>query len=145
MLFLQQQMLWGNYDPLFPATRVVLGPGGQFETAGLNQACWRSAAPIRTIFRDAFVNAGLLYFNPHSFRNTLVRYGQSVCQTPEDYKAWSQNLGHEGVLTTFYSYGEVGNQRQDEVILNVAKRQKEKLLNVEDIARAVVRELHNSG
>ena len=28
------------------------------------------------------------------------------CKTPEEYKAWSQNLGHEGVLTTFCSYGE---------------------------------------
>jgi hypothetical protein len=25
-------------------------------------------------------------------------------------RAWSQNLGHEGVLTTFYSSGAVGNR-----------------------------------
>lgn len=64
-------------------------------------AIQRSAARIRTIFRDAFTGAGLPYFNPHSFRNTLVRLGQSVCQTPEVFKAWSQNLGHDKVLTTF--------------------------------------------
>jgi len=58
---------------------------------------WTTATPIRTIFREAFEGAGLPYFNPHSFRNTLVRLGQDVCQTPEQFKAWSQNLGHEGV------------------------------------------------
>jgi hypothetical protein len=26
---------------------------------------------------------------------------------PEEFKAWSQNLGHDGVLTTFSSYGPI--------------------------------------
>lgn len=107
MAFLREEMLWGNDDPLFPATRIVLGPSRQFEAAGLERAHWSSAARIRTIFQDAFASAGLPYFNPHSFRNTLVRLGQSVCQTPEEFKAWSQNLGHDKVLTTFLSYGQV--------------------------------------
>ena len=33
------------------------------------------------------------------------------CRTPEDYKAWSQNLGHADVLTTFTSYGSVAPAR----------------------------------
>jgi hypothetical protein len=28
-------------------------------------------------------------------------------------KAWSQNLGHDHVLTTFSNYGDVGSYRQD--------------------------------
>src|SRR6266851_2565114 len=79
-------------------------------------------ATSATIFRDAFAASGLPYFNPHSLRNTLVRLGQTMCQTPEDFKAWSQNLGHEGVLTTFYSYGAVENRRQGEIIGSLAKR-----------------------
>jgi hypothetical protein len=35
---------------------------------------------------------------------------------PEQLKAWSQNLGHEKVLTTFLSYGEVACQRQGETL-----------------------------
>ena len=31
-----------------------------------------------------------------------------------------QNLGHEGVLTTFYSYGSVAIHRQGEIIRNLA-------------------------
>ncbi|GAW86470.1 hypothetical protein bplSymb_SCF02802P010 [Bathymodiolus platifrons methanotrophic gill symbiont] len=32
------------------------------------------------------------------------------------FKAWSQNLGHEQVLTTLHSYGEVQQSRQGEII-----------------------------
>lgn len=56
------------------------------------------------------------YFNPHSFRHTLVALGQQLCQTPEAYKAWSQNLGHEAVLTTLTSYGAVASARQAELM-----------------------------
>jgi hypothetical protein len=37
-------------------------------------------------------------------------------KSPEEYKAWSQNLGHENVLTTFSSYGDVARHRQAEII-----------------------------
>jgi integrase len=107
---LRRELLWGNDDPLFPVTATVIGESGQFEATGLKREHWRSAAPIRTIFREAFTTAGLPYFNPHSLRNTLVQLGETLCRTPEDFKAWSQNLGHEGVLATFRSYGAVGNQ-----------------------------------
>lgn len=56
------------------------------------------------------------YFNPHSLRNTLVCLGETLCQTPEAFKAWSQNLGHEQVLTTFTSYGDVPPRRQAEIL-----------------------------
>src|SRR5260370_4722543 len=55
----------------------------------------------KQVFKEAFASAGLPYFNPHSFRKTLALLGGELCQTPEQYKAWSQNLGHEHVLTTF--------------------------------------------
>src|SRR5262249_51360948 len=67
-------------------------------------------------FKEAFEQAGLPYFNPHSFRKTLALLGQRLCRTPEDFKAWSQNLGHEEVLTTFASYGEVAASRQAAII-----------------------------
>ena len=42
--------------------------------------------------------------------------GETLCRTPEEFKAWSQNAGHERVMTTFTSYGEVATKRQGEVI-----------------------------
>lgn len=143
--FLQEEMLWGNDDPLFPATRIALGPARQFEAVGLERAHWSSAARIRTIFRDAFVSAALPYFNPHSFRNTLVRLGQAICQTPEEFKAWSQNLGHDKVLTTFLSYGQVESPRQGEIIRGLAAPQTIGQPDVSELAKALVREMRDSG
>jgi len=139
--YLRDEKLWGNDDPLFPSTRIEVGNSRQFEAAGLSRTHWSTATPIRTIFRNAFTAAGLPYFNPHSFRNTLVRFGEKVCQTPEQFKAWSQNLGHEKVLTTFLSYGEVACQRQGEIIHNLAKPQEAKQTDADEIAKAVIKQL----
>jgi hypothetical protein len=46
----------------------------------------------------------------------LVALGQKICPNPEAFKAWSQNLGHAHVLTTFTSYGAVASSRQDEIL-----------------------------
>jgi integrase len=143
--YLRNEKLWGNDDPLFPATRIRLGATRQFEAAGLTQDHWSNATSIRTIFSDAFNRAGLPYFNPHSFRNTLVQMGESLCKTPEQFKAWSQNLGHEKVLTTFLSYGEVTCQRQGEIMLNLATPQKDVPADADKIAEAVCKKLRSSG
>ena len=63
----------------------------------------------------------LPYFNPHSFRKTLAQLGERLCSSPEQFKAWSQNLGHEKVLTTFASYGEVAAERQRDIIRELAR------------------------
>jgi integrase/recombinase XerD len=117
---LREQKLWGHDDPLFPATLVELGETRQFEAAGLARRHWRTASSIRAIFREAFESAGLPYFNPHSFRSTLVRLGETLCRDAEQFKAWSQNLGHEGVLTTFVSYGSVALRRQGQIMQELA-------------------------
>jgi integrase len=114
--YLREVRGWGDEDPLFPATHMVLNSAMQWEADGVEPRHWGNADAIRRIFRDAFAAAGYPYFNPHSLRNTLVRLGQTICKNPEDFKAWSQNLGHEHVLTTFTSYGEVAAQRQGEII-----------------------------
>jgi len=113
---LRTDKLWGLDDPLFPATRVAVGENLRFAAAGLDRKHWSSAGPIRAIFKEAFTAAGLPYFNPHSFRKTLALLGGKKCRTPEEYKAWAQNLGHEDLLTTFRSYGDVSSYRQAEII-----------------------------
>jgi integrase len=145
VLYLKDKKLWGNDDPLFPATLVASNSERQFAAVGLAREHWSSASPIRSIFREAFENAGLPYFNPHSFRNTLAQLGEEVCKTPEQFKAWSQNLGHEKVLTTFLSYGEVACQRQGEIIRNLATTQKSISTDVDMIAEAVCKKLTSSG
>ena len=120
--FLRQGLLWGDDDPLFPATNVVLGEKRLYEQSGLRREHWSTAAPIRRIFRTAFEAAGLTYFHPHSFRRTLALLAGRICRSPEQFKAWSQNLGHESVLTTWSSYGTVDEQRQKEILREMAAR-----------------------
>jgi integrase len=113
--FLRKEKLWGNDDPLFPATEMALVQNHQFGPVGLKRAHWSNAGPIRTIFKEAFERAGLPYFNPHSLRKTLTRLGGEMCHSIETYKAWSQNSGHEQVLTTLRNYGTIATERQGEI------------------------------
>ena len=141
--FLQVDLLWGNNDPLFPATRIEVGATRKFEAVGLDRAHWRSAAAIRGVFKAAFINAGLPYFNPHSFRNTLVRLGQDLCKTPEEFKAWSQNLGHDKVLTTFISYGQIDGHRQGEIIRELRNPQVASTLQFREMVLAMAAQLQS--
>ncbi len=125
-------------------TLVTLGEDRKFRVAGLDRNHWSNATSIRKIFRDAFAAAGLPYFNPRSLRKTLVQLGETCCRTPEEFKAWSQNLGHEEVLTTFRSYGAVGTRRQSELIRDLAKPQHTNRPDVVEFAKAVARELRSA-
>jgi integrase len=143
--YLREVKLWGNDDPLFPATHIAIGETRQFKVSGLERKHWSNASPIRTIFREAFDRAGLSYFNPHSFRNTLVQLGLNLCKSAEEFKAWSQNLGHENALTTLTSYGEVACQRQGEIIRDLATPQPAGQSGVKELAEAMLKELRDSG
>jgi integrase len=114
---LQRDHLWSLGDPFFPATEIAPDDRhGGFAPVGLSRRCWQGTGSINDIFRRAFVSADLPYFNPHSFRAMLVRHGMTISLAPEDFKAWSQNLGHASVMTTLTSYGQVPTHRQGELI-----------------------------
>ena len=116
VLYLTETKLFGPDDPLFPKSSIGFAVGKGFEVKGLSRERWANATPIREIFRRAFAAAGLPYFKPHSVRDTLTQLAYQRQLTPEQLKAWSQNLGHENVLTTLGSYGRVSSERQGEVI-----------------------------
>ena len=143
--FLREEKLWGNDDPLFPATRIALGKTRQFEPCGLERSHWRTTTPIRTIFREAFEAADLPYFHPHSLRHTLARLGETLCRTPEEFKAWSQNLGHEKVRTTFDSYGSVTSDRQGEIIRGLAMCHATSQAETEAVLRVLLERVRNGG
>lgn len=114
---LRTELLWSNDDPLFPPSKIAVGESGHFENCGLDRKHWKSAAAIREIFRGAFALADLPYYNPHSFRKTLVSFGYKRCAGDlEAFKVWSQNLGHTQMLTTLSSYGTVPPERQAEIL-----------------------------
>ena len=120
MEYLIKELGYKQSDPLFPKTKLGHNKNQQFEVVGLLKDHWSNANPIRKVFKQAFEAIDFPYFNPHSFRNTLVRLGENLCRTPEEFKAWSQNLGHESVLTSFYSYGDVPDYKQAELLRKLA-------------------------
>lgn len=136
---LRDEHLYGPDAPLFPATAVRVGEHGGFEPQGIARHGWASSGPIRDIFRRAFEGASLPYYNPHSFRDMLVRHAMTLDMTPETMKAWSQNLGHSDVLTTFTSYGTVPAHRQAELIRAVRQERFADALDDPDIRALIIK------
>lgn len=114
--------LFSASDPLFPKTRVGRGNGTRFAALGITREPWASASSAVKIFKSAFRAIGLPEFSPHLIRYTIVDLASRYCKTPEDFKSWSQNMGHDGVHTTFSSYGNVEPGRQGEIIRAFGKR-----------------------
>lgn len=121
---LRMELLYGNDDPVFPRTKVGVHESSGFVAIGLEAICWSTAATVRKVMREAYARVGLPYFHPHLLRKTLVQMGEQRCRTPEEFKAWSQNIGHESVMTTFRSYGNVSVERQGELIKGLDGRSK---------------------
>lgn len=108
-------------DPLFPKTAVA--PNAEtlsFEVNGLSRQHWANAAPVREIFKAGFAAAGLPYHNPHSVRKMLsiwvMEHGTQL-----QYKAFSQNIGHKHVMTTYNAYGDMPDHKRHSVINTIGK------------------------
>ena len=141
---LKSDLAWGNEDPLFPSTNQTVGATHMFETAGLKRVHWKTADPIRNICRKAFDAAGLPKYSPHSIRRTIVDLGQRRCRTPEEFKIWSQNLGHEDVMTSFRSYGSVSELRQAELLSQLRSGEAGPSDQERRIAKLIADELRNT-
>ena len=138
---LKTELLFSHDDPLFPKTKVANTKDKKFSACGVLKEHWSTANPIREVFKRAFEKAGVQYFNPHSFRDTLVRIGEQLCQSPEEFKAWSQNLGHQGVLTTLYSYGDVPDYRQAELIKKLNQPRVEQIQDMQAAIEATIKKM----
>jgi integrase len=131
--YLKTELKFGPDDPVFPQSLVTLDANNHFTATGLKREFWKNADAIRRVFRAAFTGAGFPYFHPHSLRTTLTRLGERVCKSPEEFKAWSQNIGHDKVMTTFQNYGKVTAERQAEIIRNLAKANGRDALDDDDL------------
>ena len=144
---LKSELRFGPEDPLFPSTAIGHDADRGFAAQGLTREFWRTTQPVRRIFREIFVAAGLPSYNPHSLRKTLVLFGERICRTPEEWKSWSQNLGHESEGTTFVGYGQVPSHRQAEIMAALAKPRANILPSGVDIAalKAFIQSAEDAG
>ena len=115
------ERLFSPDDPLFPKTLVEPGKQRSFAAVGLTREHWADASPVRAIFKAAFARVGLPYFRPHTVRDTLTRLAYQRKLSPEQLKAWSQNMGHSSVLTTLQGYGHVSVERQGEILAELSR------------------------
>lgn len=114
--YLRKDMLFGPEDAVFPKPKIEVVEGRGFQLTGLSGETYANANAFRKMIKITFVNAGLHPFFPHSFRKTLTKYGDKVCDTREQFKAWSMNMGHDSVVTTIDAYLQISVERQGELI-----------------------------
>ena len=116
LAFATDSLQLGPNDPLFPKTRVVVNPDTlSFEAQGLSREHWADAQPVREVFRAAFYAVNLPYYNPHLIRKTICKWALKHC-TQREFKAISQNMGHEYAMTTYNAYGQLTVDEQLEII-----------------------------
>lgn len=112
---LRDNLLFGHDDALFPPPKMGRLEGG-FAVVGLEREPYRNTGALRAAIKAAFTTAGLHAFGPHSFRKTIVKWGDGYYQSREAFKAFSQNIGHRSEVTTVSSYLMVSQERQAELI-----------------------------
>jgi integrase/recombinase XerD len=115
--YLKTDQLFGNDDPLFPKTKMAQDENDCFKADGLSQDFWANATPVRDIFKAAFQAAGLPCYSPHTFRHMIVSEMYRRELSVAEFKAWSQNLGHESAMTTLNSYGKLSLHEQEKLIV----------------------------
>jgi len=107
--YLKEEEGFSEREPLFPAIPCNFKPKGLWGS-NIKKHEIKSNSTIRSIFKQAFENAGYDYIRPHSFRHTIARWAER--KTPELLNAVRQNLGHKSIQTTLQSYGELSSYDQ---------------------------------
>lgn len=100
---LKGELLFGPDDPLFFRQKRIRGERG-FTADGLSREFYERANPLNFAVQNAFENAQLPRFTPHSFRHMLAEFDSELELSPKQFKAWPMYLGHDHVMTTVYSY-----------------------------------------
>ncbi len=132
---LKRDQLFAGHDPLSPKTVLGHDENDCFIPTGLSRDHWANASPVRTIFKAAFEAVHLPAFTPHSFRHMIVSEMYARKLSIAEFKAWSQNLGHESAMTTLTSYGKLSVQEQGKLVRQSRLQNKDDL--VEEIRKLV--------
>lgn len=91
MTYLDDELLYGPDDPLFPATAIAPQSNTGFSAEGFARRPWKNTEPVRKIVNEAFAAANLDAFGPHAFRHMLARHAAKNCNSVAELVATSQN------------------------------------------------------
>ena len=147
-IYLEKEKLFGSTDPLFPRSKTEqIEDGYSFNYQDVEPVFWKGTGRIRSILKARSQNAGLDYYHPHSFRHAAVHLALKKAKTAEQMKAISQNFGHEKVLTTLTSYGNLDNDRVREIVSAISfsgDSNAEIDEKVKEFARKIYQEIENN-
>lgn len=103
--FLKNEKGFTPQKPLFPS-------GSGFSLKKVSDNFWQTSSPAREMVRERCADAGISYYNPHSFRHSAVAFMSERGLTEADKRSISLVLGHENIGTTFgvYGYGHISPQ-----------------------------------
>jgi len=108
-----------NY-PLFPATIVKIKEGtNKFNADTLSSKFWQGSNSVRDMIKKHCQAAGLEYFSPHSYRRLHVQHANKYMTNIEELVAFSQNLGHENIQTTYKSYSKYEESEKQKILSNI--------------------------
>lgn len=121
--YLKTEKLFTDQDPLFPATKMEQGlaDSHSFTADNISNEFWKSTGGIRAVFKKRFEAAGLEYFSPHAFRHSATKIALELCKTPAEFKAVSQNLGHENMATTMFDYASLPDEEVEKKVKSISK------------------------
>lgn len=131
--YIKNTLLFAQDDPLFPKTRMGQDENNCFRAIGLGREHWANAAPIRDVFKRSFEAIGLPNFTPHRMRDMIVHEMYERNLSVAQFKAWSQNLGHESAMTTLTSYGKLSLQEQGELVRQPGDRTRPQAPSIDQI------------
>lgn len=118
--YLQKNKGFQPTDPLFPRNKVSQVEGGlSFICNEVEPGFWSGGNSIREILKRRSSEACLEYYKPHSFRHAAVHIVSRYCNTFDQMKAVSQNLGHKFILTTLETYGRLDDSRVEEALADI--------------------------
>jgi len=121
--YLKREKLFTDQDPVFPATKNEQegGDSSSFIAENVERRFWKGTGGIRAIFKKRFEAAGLEYFSPHSFRHSATNIAMGLCRTPAEFKAVSQNLGHENMATTMFDYASLPDEEVEKKVKSIGQ------------------------
>jgi integrase len=146
--FLEIILDWVNYlrtvkyftdeQPMFPATKTEQEGADSCSFVGekVEPIFWKTTNSIRAIFKKRFEAAGFDYFSPHSFRHLAINAALRLCSSPAEFKAVSQNFGHENIATTMFDYASLPDDEVENKVKNLTEKSKD-ADNVQQIVEAL--------
>lgn len=124
MQYLETEAFFTGNDPMFPKAAMKSSFEKGREAEGLSREHWATTTPLRTIFAEAFLNAGLPYYSPHRLRDMLVKEMYDRELPFPEFRVWSLSLGHKSPMTTMECYGRMSVHDMERILKRKPKEKR---------------------